>query len=127
MDAANKAGAMVRGISAQLFCRVPYDFLPPAAIDSPRCAATQQTFNARPPAHQPPCIVFHAPSAQPRSQPPTDLRRRLIHEVNGLVGQEAAGHVARRQLRRGHQRVLADADAVVALHARNSIRQQRLR
>ena len=45
------------------------------------------------------------------------LRRRLVHEVDGLVGQEAAGEVAVGQGGRGDERGVLDADAVVDLVA----------
>ena len=44
-------------------------------------------------------------------------RRRLVDEVDGLVGQEAVGDVAVRQRRRGDQRRVGDAHAVVRLVA----------
>ena len=42
-------------------------------------------------------------------------RRGLVHQVDGLVGQEAVGDVAVRQRGRGHQRGIGDAHAVVLL------------
>ena len=42
-------------------------------------------------------------------------RRRLVHQVDGLVGQEAVGDVAVRQRRRRHQRGIGDAHAVMLL------------
>ena len=45
------------------------------------------------------------------------LGRRLVHEVDGLVGQEAAGEVAVGQHRRGDERGVLDAHAVVDLVA----------
>ena len=42
-------------------------------------------------------------------------RRRLVHQVDGLVGQEAVGDVAVRQRGRRHQRGIGDAHAVVLL------------
>ena len=44
-------------------------------------------------------------------------RRRLVDEVDGLVRQEALGDVAVRQGRRGDERRVGDADAVVDLVA----------
>ena len=44
-------------------------------------------------------------------------RRRLVDEVDGLVGQEAVGDVAMGQHRRGHQRGVLDLHAVVDLVA----------
>ena len=41
--------------------------------------------------------------------------RRLVHQVDRLVGQEAVADVAVGQRGRGHQRVVGDADAVVDL------------
>ena len=46
-----------------------------------------------------------------------EARRRLVDEVDRLVGQEALGDVAVRQGRRGDQRGIGDADAVVDLVA----------
>ena len=46
-----------------------------------------------------------------------DLRRRLVDEVDRLVGQEAVGDVAIRERRRGDERGVLDADAVVDLVA----------
>ena len=43
------------------------------------------------------------------------LRRRLVDEIDGLVGQEAIGDVAMRQYRRRHERRVLDADAVMNL------------
>ena len=45
------------------------------------------------------------------------LRRRLVDQVDRLVGQEAVGDVAVRQHRRRHQRGVLDAHAVVHLVA----------
>ena len=45
------------------------------------------------------------------------LGRRLVHQVDGLVGQEAVGDVAVGQHRRRHQGRVLDAHAVVALVA----------
>ena len=45
------------------------------------------------------------------------LGRRLIDQVDGLVGQEAVGDVAVRQHRRRHQGRVLDADAVMHLVA----------
>ena len=42
-------------------------------------------------------------------------RRRLVHQVDGLVGQEPIGDVAVRQHGRGHHRRVLDAHAVVVL------------
>ena len=42
-------------------------------------------------------------------------RRRLVDEVDRLVGQEAVGDVAMRQRRRGDQRAVGDAHAVMRL------------
>ena len=44
-------------------------------------------------------------------------RGGLVDQVDGLVGQEPVGDVARRQLGRGLQRLVGDADAVVLLVA----------
>src|SRR5262249_24308482 len=44
-------------------------------------------------------------------------RRRLVDEVDGLVGELAAADVALGQARRGDERRVADADAVVDLVA----------
>ncbi len=44
-----------------------------------------------------------------------DQRRRLVHEVDGLVGQETVGDVACRQLGRHDQGPIRDAHAVVGL------------
>ena len=46
-----------------------------------------------------------------------ELGGRLVHEVDGLVGEEAAGEVAVGQHRGRHQRGVLDADAVVHLVA----------
>ena len=45
------------------------------------------------------------------------LRRRFVHEVDGLVGQEAIGEVAVREDRRADERRILDAHAVVHLVA----------
>ena len=45
------------------------------------------------------------------------LRRRLVHQVDGLVGQEAVGDVAVRQHRRRHQRRVLEAHLVMNLVA----------
>ena len=45
----------------------------------------------------------------------TQPARRLIDEVDGLVGKEAVGDVAVRELRGGHDRAIRDAHAVVDL------------
>ena len=45
------------------------------------------------------------------------LRRRLVHEVDRLVGQEAIGDVAVRQHRGGHQRRVLELHPVVNLVA----------
>ena len=45
------------------------------------------------------------------------LRRRLVHQVDRLVGQEAVGDVAVRQHRRRHQRRVLELHAVVDLVA----------
>ena len=42
-------------------------------------------------------------------------RRGLVHQVDGLVGQEAVGDVAVRERRRGDDRGIGDAHAVVQL------------
>ncbi len=42
-------------------------------------------------------------------------RRRLVHQVDGLVGQEAVGDVAVGKLRRGDERAVGDAHAVMDL------------
>ena len=61
-------------------------------------------------------------------------RRRLVHQIDGLVGQEAVGDIAVRQRGRRHQRGIGDADAVVLLvfvlqaaQDRNSVLDRRLR
>ena len=42
-------------------------------------------------------------------------RRRLVDQVDRLVGHEAVGHVARGQLRRGLERLVGDLELVVLL------------
>src|SRR5581483_1072536 len=56
-----------------------------------------------------------------------DAARGLVHEVDGLVRQEAIGDVACRELGRRLHRVVADGDLVVVFVARADAHEDRLR
>ncbi len=64
--------------------------------------------------HQPLDLVdLDGPRVDLHAQP----RRRLVDQIDGLVGQKSCGDVAVGQRGRGHQRGVCDADAVVHLVA----------
>src|SRR5688572_12583641 len=64
----------------------------------------------RPPLH---LVELHRQRVDLHAQ----LRRRFVHQVDGLVGQEAIGDVAVRQYRGRHQRRVLELDAVMDLVA----------